>query len=644
MISRRTEIIFVFTLLTISALLIPIKSVYLGDAASNNLANALSLFEKGEPLLYRRGPLYYLLIAIFFKVFGVSVEHAVWVTRIFIPLNIALVYVVTRSMINRRTAAIASILVLFSYPLNLEASKLTLDNIMPFFMLLSLWFSWLAVERQSIGLAITSGFALGLAWLVKEAAMFFLPMFCIPLLFRKHRNKWTLLLACLSVSIFITTLLPWFGYSLSKGNSLSILFGAASPHAAIERVSLEMSYSDYILKYFILGAPAGLYYYVQNYLRPNFAIWPFVILGLFYGLLRAYKKRSLGLSYLVGGIILFSPIAVYQGAFGERLGQCYIIFLLLYMILAFALDDLSRFLAERYHGLEGNYFTKGLIFVVTLLIIFELTNPLNGMRKSTLALWTFSKSRCTVFSNIIDHIPVAYMSEIATDIGLPNYYAQKLEKLAKRNQSRSGFMLGERFDEGIQETADWVLTNIPPGTPILLDGHLTESVPFYTRFRYPVQSFVTRDRYRAYNSDGQKFNYIEKGRLLGIISYHNFRSIDVERYRTIFLYFEKALLEKINNTRAEYVFAFKPDSNKKRYANFYNSYFERQEHLTKVFENRRALIFKIEALLEPLDKEDAFFYQNSSFADDMIWLKANFPNEYHRVADMLVFHGKSYEF
>ena len=135
---NRAEAAFVAGILILAALLMPVRTVSLGDGASNNLSIGLSILENGEPYFVHRGPVYYGMIAASFKMFGVSIEHAVWVTRAFIPLNVALVYVVSRTMLGRTVAVAAALLMFFSWALNMVAARLELDNILPFFLLLAL--------------------------------------------------------------------------------------------------------------------------------------------------------------------------------------------------------------------------------------------------------------------------------------------------------------------------------------------------------------------------------------------------------------------------------------------------------------------------------------------------------------------------
>lgn len=622
--------LYLLTLSCLAILMIPVQSVYLGDAASNNLAYAMSLYEKGEPLFYRRGPLYYGMIALFFKLFGPTVEHAVWVTRLFVPVNLLLVYIMARTMINQRAAVVSVTLVFFSFALNTEAAKLEADNVMPTFMLSSLWLFWMSTKKGNLKLATAAGFLLGLGWLVKEASMFYLPLFLLPFLFKDFRNKAQGLRTGVAFLTFGITLTPWLLYILSKGATIQDVFGAASPKSTVEHLRLSMSFSTYVFDNFVLNAPSNLLNYFDNYFRPNFPLWLPILGSLLYSVYWVFRTKSLELTFLLGGIFLFLPIAIYQGGIGERLGQCYVIFLLSYIILSFTVDEITKRI------MKGSV---SVVFPATIfiLVVFELFNPLGPINKSTFYIWGFSDRRLSIMNSIIRWIPQEFLNRTARAAGLPDQYKENFSRLLEESQKK-GFQLGERFDEGIQEAANWIVKNIEENTLIYCAGNLTESLPFYTGFRFQFKSFGGANsdvRYFATTGRTPDLTQFKEERLLGVISPYGFQNKDILRAQMLLLLFEPPFIENLNHLSAKFLVLHKADAQKKRNTDFHHQYFAQHANLLKVFENHRTTIYQITRPFVPFERNNPFIYINPELQDDLAWLKEHFPTPYEKlVADL----------
>ena len=182
---RRTSILLGLILLAMGLILFPLQEVSTGPDAAWYIANALNIYQgRGyvdtdwTPVL-NRGPVFPLLIAASFTLFGPSVLHAIWVVRVFFVLSIVLVYLLGLKFYGKWPGLIAALLVLSSYQINRYASYVLVDVVLPFFILLFIYLLSWAFERKTVRWFLASGVVLGIAFLVKEMAIVFAP---IPLL------------------------------------------------------------------------------------------------------------------------------------------------------------------------------------------------------------------------------------------------------------------------------------------------------------------------------------------------------------------------------------------------------------------------------------------------------------------------------
>lgn len=624
---NRWDWVFIAVILATSLLFLPVKSVPQGDSACNTLLNALSIHLKGEPEFVRRGPVFYGLIAMSFSLFGVTVEHAVWVTRIFVSFNLALVFFMTKSMLNVRTAVLSSILVFFSYSINVEAAKLELDNVMPFFMLLFLWLSWMSAKRNDMRLAIAAGATLGLGFLTKEASILYAPLALVPFIFKDQWNRRNLLLTLIQGAVCVFVVSIWFAYAWSRVASWSLLFGAASPECSSEHIATNMPYWQYVLHYFILKAPINAWKYFTDFIVPNFPNWPLIAAAIVFAVHRAIRRKSLELTYLLAGLLFFSPIAVYQGGIGERLGQCYVMFLIYYILLAYAVVELALWMSKRYANIAWlRKPGRVACACVSLMVCLQLFNPFCPVN-STLRVWVFRYNRLMLTDLIASHLPLGMIERLASKLGAPKGVREKISKIRQQAEVE-GFQVGERFGEHVQEASNWLIENVGRDQTIMCDGLLTHSLPFCTRLKFKIAPF--EGAFKSVNfsyDDPDNYADISNQRILAVTTYHNFRDASINRYRTFYFLPESTLLSSVKETNPDYLFVFKSATERERYTQPLADYFKRQPGLEKVFENDGATIYRTNGC--PLTPLDEFTFQtNDEFDDDVAWLKKTHPEEY----------------
>src|SRR6056297_1578685 len=120
-------------------------------------------------------PGFMFLLGMAFKFLGASVWSATVVIRIFFLANVALIFYMTKYIANRRAAFVASLTLLTSYYLTYLSHRVLLDNIHPFFVILAIFLSVLAIDRRSDKLAMGAGLGFIYAYLFKATTLLFLP-------------------------------------------------------------------------------------------------------------------------------------------------------------------------------------------------------------------------------------------------------------------------------------------------------------------------------------------------------------------------------------------------------------------------------------------------------------------------------------
>ena len=126
-----------------------------------------------SPVITR--PLFPVLLAFSFSLFGPSTTSAFATVRVFYILIPLLVYLLGKTLFNRYAGLIASLFVLTSYSLNEWSTLIHLDYILPFFLLLFIELCIVAFNKSNFLLFAASGLVLGLSYLLKEISILFLP-------------------------------------------------------------------------------------------------------------------------------------------------------------------------------------------------------------------------------------------------------------------------------------------------------------------------------------------------------------------------------------------------------------------------------------------------------------------------------------
>jgi len=423
-----------------------------------------------------RGPLFPLMIALSFLLFGISVESAFMPVRIFAVLNALLLYFIGEKFYNKKVGFAAALLVLTSYSINFWSFR-HLDAVWPFFVLFSIFSIYLYSENKSYLWSLLSGAALALAILTKEASLVFIPLPLLALVFIKAlRNKKGFygvlyLYAALISVLFIFIISSYFLFGNIGWISLknSIIPKAVNLAPIVSGEGMFAVLSSYSKGVF-------LYFYSHNHsnaLNHNFSVFPLFIIACIFTLFRALKGNKADILLLIS-LVLFTPILYRVGMMNFRVGQTILFLLLVYLatanLLWISVVYVTRKCAVFLKGAAINSVkVVNLSFIFIILLIVSIQFFCGSSRN----IYFFG--RAFMDSSFVKNIAAAF------NINVPN-------------RSKGIYYGGEGFPGVIS----WVNRSIPVGSRIISDElYLARALYFWTKGQYPVYTMnfkESRDR------------------------------------------------------------------------------------------------------------------------------------------------------
>ncbi len=546
----------------------------------------------GSPIT-QRGPIFPLWLGLFFKLFGASPLTAFWAVRPFYVLGVALVYALAARLYGPTVGLLAALLVLTSYSLSTWSTLVHLDFVFPTLLLSYALLALAAVERGSRGLFAASGVLLGAVYLLKEMALIFLPL---PLLLgvilgkvtRRTALRFAVDLATFLAG-FLIMVLPWWAYVARVTGGPNPLGGGAGPSAL--RGLLQAGQEAFPWAYL---RALGTYY--QEYLASNFGLalplglsW---ILVFFRGLRGGRAERV-----LLTLLLCFLPVLVLQGLEGFRARQGIFFFLLSYVALAgsvrWGLDAIgSRVMRAR---------------------------PLRAITGAP--LWAL------VGAGLV-------LGQIAVEGGRWGQYALQYNLFGSLAASASGRDLRwvGWLREETRQAADWLLREIPEGTPILSDWQFRTAVYFLAQGKYPLfrMPLFCSQRYSSHICVQPKVPLSSsnlKPKVLFL--WPDFGGVRhaLSQYELVALT-EEALFEALARTHAQYVLVTLR-------TNFETLYFDKSPSFEKVVEFGRGMI-KLYRVIRPLRPIDFPTHVGARTAEYLHALRREAPEKYERVVKIFL--------
>src|SRR5581483_3537787 len=207
------------------------------------VSEALNLYQGRGPEyttrrpVVHRAPLYPALLALEFEVGGPSLDGASYVPRIATVLNALLLVIFARMLAGPVAGCVAGVTAASSAYLNGLGASLFLDSVESTFVLVALTLLWLSQARSSSRLALGAGISLGLAFLVKESAVLFLPLPLVFALVAGAGPGWRARFAAWLAGFGLATAGWWLWVLLRSGD----VFLLGDPGARPVQVALVLS-------------------------------------------------------------------------------------------------------------------------------------------------------------------------------------------------------------------------------------------------------------------------------------------------------------------------------------------------------------------------------------------------------------------
>ncbi len=301
-----------------------------------------------------RGPLFPMMIAASYATFGVSVDSALLVVRIFFTLNALMVFLLAQELYDHKTAFFASLLYLFSSIIHEKSLLILLDNAPPFFIMLGLWLLLKAFKRDRGVWWGLGGLSMAAAYLTKESTLVVLPLPMVyALLFhRENLREKGVGLAIFYISFF-APLTIWFFYTYSVSGSFKYLFGVISGSLLEERLGMGGGASAFFETWRVKAARLFTRAYTSKYFIPGILV--LVSAGAAAG--KAFFSRSRSDGFLIASLLCFMPLALVVWAASARIGNLFIVIFLSFIafsrFLFLAADFLFRKARAKWPGKPG---------------------------------------------------------------------------------------------------------------------------------------------------------------------------------------------------------------------------------------------------------------------------------------------------
>jgi hypothetical protein len=589
----------------LSVLVLPIAGVQVGNNTSRWLteANYLSKAKGSGPAIQGsltvRRPLLPLMIAAAYKIGGKSVHSAVVLVRIFFAFELVLIYLIGRVFYNAAVGLLSFGLVLTSFGINSIAKSVDTDIVQPFFILLFVLMYFLALRHERRVLALLAGLSLGLAFLIKETAVFCLGIPIGIIIFAPKRKKWPY--GKIFLWFLATLLVPvvlWVIYMFAQTGSLSDV---------LKRLYTDWTYrigqgSAPLTKWFHLFSTglkkAGLGYYhgfLQKVTPLAFLLpmsWIFVLIR---GILK--KKNSDLILGIFCGCAL--PIILQLGYEGDRIGQTTSVYMILYISLAVCVVSASRSF--------GGWFAN----------LGEEKKKLSGPSPS------LSHPAFVISTVLIAVIGIFMMGKQLFSRNLSTWTSWTAEGDSLALFIKKPFEIYGRYTIFQEEAAQWLKKNAPSAAKIMADGYTNEALDFFDVAPYNIPSFRPVREIRIYQ--GLPVNP-EKVRLLFFFTYSRFDS-GIERNRAVYKVPEEDILAVLKNENPKYlVFSSR--------SLFFKYYFEKASWARLVFDNERVVIFEIQTeKLSPVSFPKLGV--NEAIDGHVAWLEKNQHDEYHTLLKLI---------
>lgn len=570
---------------------VPVGVTTTTDATSNDLLDGLRIL-RGEMIERFWRPFQYLLVAVFIKLFGVSVEATLYATRVFWAAGILLVYGIGARCFGVATGLAAAALALTSFAVNHSASLASpVDTLAPLMALTVVWLTFEAHRRVTTLVAILGGVVLAAACLTKEVL---LPFAALPLLATllsrevPRETRWRLVRTIYTA--FLVAYLPWILIVGTATGQFSSFLGDAAPWSQEHYLGYARGQASPLTTALTTNIHNSAIEYYRVYLARFFPIAPVLaaVPALMIGW-AAWTRRS-GPVLLALGIVLYAPSVLVQAVVGERLAHGLTMFLVLYIALAALLTALPRELLPGRARLQRTA-TIGGVAIAAWLSVVQWTAAPNPTR----------------------------------DLLFPPASEQPVGRLTLWRPSE--LVIRGRMDPHVEAAAEWLRSHSAPDEAVLVDGGSYTAMQVLTRLEHtivPLPTIVSTDDLRERPTDGSAGPL---GRPLLAAPSAKFLDGDVRRYRVLFIAFENEVLDAIRSAGTRRLML-----GPQRY--YMSLYFDAVPWARRVFSSGDAAIYEIHPeMVAPIDVWE--FVSANTTPAILTRFASNHPDEYRDTIALL---------
>ena len=321
--------------------------------------HAINFINSGKLQIMDQDPIWFFLTDLSYKIFGINMFAARFLAVLFGALSILILYSIIKMLYNKKLAIISSIILTFS-SFHILMSLAEMDVAMMFFVLLSMYFFIKLLKTNHNKDLILFSVFLGIAILVKQIAITFIPAFAIFFIYYKIKKKekidwkkiWMFILILFMVSLPVLT----FNYLLYKDKGLvDLQFSRFLGIAKDTYASIEATIQPFSLKTLLFSDNPGIFAGFSFFWNFDKLILIFGILGLITTLLRKKEFTFLWILLFLFPFVFLSGTSLleYHFIFGVP-------------ILALFSAILIDFLSEKFSKLR---LKKNVVISISLLIL-----------------------------------------------------------------------------------------------------------------------------------------------------------------------------------------------------------------------------------------------------------------------------------
>lgn len=573
-------------ILIISCIVVPTDGIYVsGNSAqylkkANEFYNGKSIQMTFEKLNTTRGPIYPILLASAFKLFDKNVKVATYTTRTFLGLSIVLVFLLGTHLYGYKTGILSALLVATSKGIYTIGSAIDTDIILPCFLIGILILLYQNLNKHNnhyLGALI--GILMGFSYMVKESTVFIMIIPILWVLINREDRKGQLYNSLVIYCFIILCITPWATLVYLKHNSIMPILGVAHPEYqsyTVAKLGYNSAYT-YWLNLFSIKLCSSLYSFYKSSLTkitpfPFILVLCFAVMSIRLLITRKAKKQDL---FLLSCIVCFLPLILRAGDLRLRIGQCTIVYLLLFTIAAQEVERFSLKISSYFKKKDFHYNTmmKDYRIIFALFAVLLISYQLFDHNTGVMERWTKGRSKLLIFS-------------------------------------KEKFDVKGRFTNQQHEVAKWIKYNSNKSNTLSADGYSQEALEFFLKVNRPIQEFHPNKGIPIHDVNIKTSP--DNSKPIYFITYSNFRSGSI-RHRVLFIIYERDIINAIKELNTDYLVI-------SGRGQFFKEYFNNVAWATLEFFSKDTFVYRIDKEKVKYS-ESMIFCTNESLKSHMNWLK-----------------------